>query len=180
MKKEIHISIMGEIGLPKLELIKYYMDSKNIREEKHKDGRLYFLKNKTKIKIYEFSKILDKKEKRSKDIANNNNQCIIIVFDMNDRNSFIDVLDKWIKYLRELKYKNKIILFGSYTEENKDELPMTDEREIKDLFEVTQINGEFIDIRNKTKEDIINIIETCIEKIFSEFSNNKNKKGHIF
>ena len=171
MKNEIHISIFGEQTIPKLELINYYIKTNNISEIKPKKGRLAFYVNKTKVKIYEFSEI---PEKRAKDISNN--QCIIMVFDMTERKSFTDILDKWIKFLRELKYNNKIILFGTSTKEDKNALIMTDEQEINYLIEITGIKGEFYDLRNLDKNKVCELIDKLIEKIFEYAQSNINKK----
>ena len=171
MKNEIHISIFGEQNIPKLELINYYIKTNNISEIKPKKGRLAFYVNKTKVKIYEFSEI---PEKRAKDISNN--QCVIIVFDMTERKSFTDILDKWIKFLKELKYSNKIILFGTSSKEDKNALTMTDEQEINYLIEITGIKGKFYDLRNLNQDKICELIDTLIEQIFEYAQNNINKK----
>ena len=42
MSSEIHLSILGEKEIPKLDLIRYYLQSNNISEIKPKAGRLYF------------------------------------------------------------------------------------------------------------------------------------------
>ena len=165
---EIHISILGEKEIPKLDLIKYYLQANNINEIKPKAGRLAFLINSTKVKVYEYSEIQDIK---SKDIINN--QCVIIIFDMTKRKSFMDVLDKWIKFLREVKYNKKIILFGTG---NKDALTMTDEQECTYLIEITGIQGEFYDLRNMEKPLICKLIDKLIEKVFEYAKNNVNKK----
>ena len=165
---EIHISILGEKEIPKLDLIKYYLQANNINEIKPKAGRLAFMINSTKVKVYEYSEIQDIK---SKDIINN--QCVIIIFDMTKRKSFMDVLDKWIKFLREVKYNKKIILFGTG---NKDALTMTDEQECTYLIETTGIQGEFYDLRNMEKPLICKLIDKLIEKVFEYAKNNVNKK----
>ena len=165
---EIHVSIFGEKELPKLELIKYYLQSNSISEVKPKAGRLAFYINKIKVKIYEYC---DTQEVRIKDLTNN--QCVIITFDMTKRKSFMDVLDKWIKFLREVKYNKKIILFGTG---NKDALTMTDEQEISYLIEITGIDGKFYDLRNMEKQYICKLIDNLIEEIFEYAKNNPNKK----
>ena len=125
-----------------------------------------------KLNIYEYSDIPDKK---AKDIANH--QCVIIMFDMTERKSFEDVLDKWIKFLREIKYTNTIILFG--TTNNKNALPMTDKEEIEYLIEVTEIKGEFYDIGNKTEKEKCDLIDSLIESSYEDAKNNLNKKDCI-
>ncbi len=171
MSGEIHVSIFGEEEIPKLDLMRDYIKTKNINEVKPKKGRLFFSINSTKVKIYEFS---DTPEKKNKDIIGN--QCVIIIFDMTKRKSFTDILDKWIKYLREIKYNNQIILFGTG---NKDNLLMTDEQEINYLIEITGIKGEFFDMRNMEKPDINKLIDNLIEKIFEYAQSNVNKKDCV-
>ena len=92
---------------------------------------------------------------------------------MTKRQSFIDILDKWIKYLREMKYVNQIILFGIG---NKDELIMTDDKEINYLIEITNIKGKFHDLRSMDKDAICKLIDKLIVEIFEKAQNNPNKK----
>ena len=127
-----------------------------------------------KLNIYEYSDIPDKK---GKDIANH--QCVIIMFDMTTRKSFEDVLDKWIKFLREIKYTNSIILFGTINPNDKKALPMTDAEEIKYLIEVTEIKGKFYDIGNKNNKEISALIDELIETSYEEAKTNMNKKDCI-
>ena len=96
---------------------------------------------------------------------------------MTSRNAFEDVLDKWIKFLRDIKYNNSIILFGTKNLKNEKALPMTDEAEIKDLIQVADIKGEFYDIGNKTKEEKNKLIDELIEKAYEDAKNNVNKNN---
>ena len=171
MSGEIHVSILGEPEIKKLDLMRDYIKANNINEVKPKKGRLSFIMNSTKVKIYEFNDIPDKK---TKDILNN--QCIIIAFDMTKRKSFTDILDKWIKYLRDIKYSNQIILFGTG---NKDSLLMTDAQEINYLIEITGIKGEFFDLRNMEKPGINKLIDDLIVKLFEYAQSNVNKKDCV-
>ena len=168
MSGEIHISIFGEKEVPKLELIRYYIKSNNINEIKPKAGRLYFVMNSIKVKVYEYSDI---QELKSKDLLNI--QCVIITFDMTKRKSFMDVLDKWIKFLRGVKYNKNIILFGTG---NKEALSMTDEQEINYLIEITGIPGEFFDLRNMDEQHICKLFDKLIKKVFEDAKSNANKK----
>ena len=168
MKNEIHVSIFGEEQIPKLDIIRYYLKKNNISEIKPKKGRICFYVNSSKVKIYEFS---DTHDKKNKDLPNN--QCVIIIFDMTNRKSFTNVLDVWIKHLREMKYNNQVVLFGIG---NKDALIMTDQQEINYLIEITRIKGCFHDLRNKEKDDICSIIDNLIEKIFEIAKNNTHQK----
>ena len=171
MKNGINISILGEKEIQKLDLIKYYLKTNNITEISPKDYRVSFYINKTKVKIYEYSETA---EIKSKNIVNN--QCVIIIFDMTKRKSFSDILDKYIKYLREIKYNNEIILFGKG---DSNAIPMTDEQEINYLIEITKIKADFFDLRNKDKQEICQLIDKLIEKIFEFIQSNSNKKDCV-
>ena len=170
MSKEIHISIFGEKEIPKLDLIRYYIKTHNINEVKPKEGRVAFKIDSTLFKIYEYS---DTQNVRNKDITNNN-LCVIIMFDMTKRKSFLDVLDKWIKFLKELKYNNKIVLFG---DGKKEALAMTDEKEIRYLIKIAEINGDFFDLRTMEENDKFKLVDILIEALFNYAKNNKNKRG---
>ena len=172
MTKELHISMFGEKEVPKLDLIRYYLKTKNYREIKPKEGRITFeikTSSITQVKIYEYS---DVQNVRNKDVANNN-LCVFIIFDMTNRKSFLNILDKWIKYLREVKYNNKIILFGVG---KKEVLPVTDEKEINYLISICKMDGEFHDLRNMEESDKCKLIDDLIESIFISARNINNKK----
>ena len=179
MKNNLNISIFGEKNVGKSTLIKDYITEKNFGNIKEKGSYISFIKpfrdgNSMKLNLYEFSDIPDKK---SKDIASH--QCIIIMFDMTSRRAFEDVLDKWIKFLREIKYNNSIILFGTVNYNDKNALPMTDEKEINSLIEVTGIKGSFHDIGSKNSKEKNSLIDNLIESSYEEAKNNIKEKDCI-
>ena len=179
MKNNLNISIFGEKNVGKSKLIKDYITEKNFTNIKEKGSSISFIKpfrdgNSMKLNLYEFSDIPDKK---LKDIAAH--QCIIIMFDMTSRKAFEDVLDKWIKFLREIKYNNSIILFGTINYNDKNAFPMTDEAEIKELIEVVGIKGSFHDIGNNNSKEKNALIDNLIETSYEEAKNNVNKKDCI-
>ena len=96
-----------------------------------------------------------------------------------NKDNFENVLDKWIKLLREIKYNNTIILFGTRNSKKQNALPMTDEREINDLISVAGIKGNFYDIGNKSKEEKNALIDNLIETSYEDAKNNMNKKDCI-
>ena len=177
MKKvSLNITIFGEKNIPKLDLIETYIKEKKFGERKQKKDCLSFVKtfkdtNSMKLNIYEYSDIPDKK---AKDIANH--QCVIIMFDVTIRKSFEDILDKWIRFLREIKYTNTIILFGTKNPNDKNALPMTDQEEVKYLIDVTEIKGEFYDIGNQSEKEKCELIDRLIETSYEDAKNNMNKK----
>ena len=176
VKKTLNITIFGEKDIKKIELINKYIEHKKFSDKKIKKDGLSFVKvfndgTSLKLHIYEYSDIPDKK---AKDISTHH--CIIIMFDMTERKSFEDILDKWIKFLREIKYNNKIILFGTKKDSNKNELPMTDEEEINYLIQITDINGDFHYLGDKKDEDIYELIDNLVEESYKNEKNNMNKK----
>ena len=172
--KSLNISIFGEKDVGKTTLIEDYIGEKK-HEKKNKGISVSFQKtfkdgNKMKLILSEFSDVPDKK----RDIATHH--CIIIMFDMTSRAAFEDVLDKWIKFLREINYNNSIILLGTKNYKKEKALPMTDDKEVKELIVVTGIKGSFIDISNKTKEQKNSLIDNLIENSYEDAKNNMNKK----
>ncbi len=180
MKKiPLNITIFEEKNISKLNLIETYINDRKYGDRKTKKDGLSFVKtfkdgNSMKLNVYEFSDIPDKK---AKDIANH--QCVIIMFDMTSRESFENILDKWIKFLRDIKYTNSIILFGTVNPQDKDALPMTDAEEIQYLIEVTDIKGQFYDIGNKSEKERCDLIDQLIETSYEEARSNINKKDCI-
>ena len=179
MAMKLNISIFGEKDLGKTTLINDYINEKKYKK-KDKNGYISFSKsfrdgNSIKMYLYEFSNI---PTTNKKDIVSH--QCIIIMFDMTSRSSFEQVLNEWIKFLKEIKYSNSIILFGTkkYNEED-NRLPKTDEQEIVELIETVKIKGKFYDIMNKNKSEKSNLIESLIETSYEEAKNNMNKKDCI-
>ena len=177
VKKSLNITIFGQKGIPKIELIDAYIKYKKFPDKKIKKDGLSFVKvfkdgTSLKLRFYEYSDIPDKK---AKDISNHH--CIIIIFDMTERKSFEDILDKWIKFLREIKYNNNnIILFGTKKDSNKNELPMTDIEEIDYLFQLIGIKKDFYDIGNKNENEICDLIDKLLEQSYGNAKSNMNKK----
>ena len=173
----LNISIFGEKGIGKSKLISDYTSQNTISKKKTKNDIISFQKTivnvSMKLNIYEFSDVPEKK----KDIGNHH--CVIIMFDMTSRESFEDVLDKWIKFLRQVNYNNSIILFGTKNWKDKDALPMTDEKEINELINVTGINGTFHYIGDQNTEQKNKLIDQLLETTYNQAKNNKNNKDCI-
>ena len=173
----LNITIFGEKNIGKSQLINDYIAQENISKTKIKPDFISIQKTidnvLMKLNLYEFSDVPERK----KDIANHH--CIIIMFDMTSRQSFEDVLDKWVKFLREVKYYNNIILFGTNNPDNKDALPMTDEEEVKSLIDVAEIKGDFYDIGNKNVNEKCDLIDNLIEEAYKDAKENVKQKDCI-
>lgn len=99
---------------------------------------------------------------------------------MTSRSSFEQVLNEWIKFLKEIKYNNSIILFGTKKfNEKGNRLPKTDEQEITELIEIAKIKGKFYDIMDKNQKEKSDLIDSLIETSYEEAKNNMNKKDCI-
>ena len=175
-KRTLNINILGEKNIPKKQLFEIYIREKKYGRKKDKFYYLSFVKlfkdnTSLKLHIYEYD---DTSDKKAKDIANHH--CAIIMFDMTERSSFINILDKWLKFLREVKYNNTIILFGTKDPKNKNALPMTDKEEINYLIEITNIKGQFYDISDKNENEICDLIDNLLEQSYEEAKTNMNKK----
>ena len=175
----LNITIFGEKGVGKSKLIEDYTSQKNITKAKKNKDIISFQKTVSdvlmKLNLFEYTEVPEKK----KDIANHH--CVIIMFDMTSREAFENVLDKWIKYLRQINYTNTIILLGTNNYNDKDALAMTDEKEINDLIDIASINGSFHYIGDKTTEQKNQLIDQLIENAYNQAKNNKNNKdSNIF
>ena len=173
----LNITVFGEENVGKSKLINDYINQKNITKKKLKSDYITFQKSidkvPTTLNLYEYSEVPERK----KDIGNHH--CVIILFDMTNRQSFEDILDKWIKFLRQLNYSNTIILFGTKNYDDTEALPMTDEKEINDLIDVASINGTFHYIGDKSTEEKNQLIDQLIESTYNQAKNNKNNKDCV-
>ena len=173
----LNITVLGEENVGKSKLINDYINQKNITKKKLKSDYITFQKSidkvPTTLNLYEYSEVPERK----KDIGNHH--CVIILFDMTKRQSFEDILDKWIKFLRQLNYSNTIILFGTKNYDDTEALPMTDEKEINDLIDVTSINGTFHYFGDKSTEEKNQLIDQLIESTYNQAKNNKNNKDCV-
>ncbi len=181
--KSLNITIFGEKNIPKLELFEKYISNKGKQEgiknkKDKKDGNGISIEKKfsddksMKLNIYEYYET-----KKVKDI--DKIHCVIIVFDMTNREAFEDILNKWVKFLRDKNYKGHIILLGTNNSDNKNDLPMTDAEEATYLIEVAELNAEFYDIRDKGDKEISKLIDDLIVAAYNNYKNNMNNKNCI-
>ena len=98
---------------------------------------------------------------------------------MTNREAFEDILNKWVKFLRDKNYKGHIILLGTNNSDNKNDLPMTDAEEATYLIEVAELNAEFYDIRDKGDKEISKLIDDLIVTAYNNYKNNMNNKNCI-
>ena len=175
--KKLDITLLRDKTVSELDLVENYIKQKGFGVTKRDKDFVSFTKKfkdgiSLKLQVYQCSDVKDKKSLPGKDF-------VIIIFDMTNRKSFEDVLDKWVKFLREVKYYNNIILFGTNNPDNKDALPMTDEEEVKSLIDVAEIKGDFYDIGNKNVNEKCDLIDNLIEEAYKDAKENVKQKDCI-
>ena len=176
MKKNftLNITLLGDKKIGKTKLIEDYTSNVSTKQKKeYITFEKKFPNYSMKLNLYEYS---EPPEKR-KDIANHH--CVIIMFDMTSRQSFENILDIWIKFLRQINYVNTIILLGTNNYKDKNALPMTDEKEIGELIDITGINGSFHYIGDKTAQQKNKLIDELIETTYNEVKDKNNNKDCI-
>ena len=182
----VKVAFLGDQKVGKTTFIKNYAGEKSeVKIAKEKGPHFIFnteikIDEETstfKISIFKFS---EKSDKYTSVIADCH--CVFILFDMSKRESFERLLDYWIIYVRDVcKYKSQIIILGNYF--NKNDFLTTDKDELKDLIEVCEIRGEFIEIGNldnsQKKEQLNKIIENCCRVTKTVYNQNECLKLNL-
>jgi GTPase SAR1 family protein len=189
-KKIFRICVLGDNKVGKSFFINSYLTSVSQKciklfNDKNKIEITKQFKNQNYvIKITEFSSKEDKNIKEKLDESN----CVFIIFSMIDRDSFDNLYNKWIIYLREvIHYDRLIIILGNYFNINlKNKFLITDEDEMKKLSEISEVKFIFYEIGNKTKDEKIELIDNLIKEA-EEYEikegisdKKKNEKCQIF
>lgn len=167
-KKIFKICVLGDSKVGKSYFINLYLTSVSQKciklfNDKNKIEITKQFKNQNYvIKITEFS---SKEEKNIKEKLDESN-CVFIIFSMIDRDSFDNLYNKWIIYLREvIHYDRLIIILGNYFNINlKNKFLITDEDEMKKLSEISEVKFIFYEIGNKSKEEKIALIDNLIKE----------------
>jgi GTPase SAR1 family protein len=90
---------------------------------------------------------------------------IILIFDLKNRDSF-DELTIWVNYLRDICLINKTIyIFGNFKPEKN---ILTTKVDIDDMIEKQQISARYLEIGNRTKEDLENLTDEILEITYVE------------
>lgn len=160
-EKKIKIAFIGDKGIGKSTFINNYVKSCN-EQTQDKQGNIIITKEfkdrKFKIIISEFNEVADKVQ------AISDTQCVCIMFDMEDRNSFDNVLDVWLLWLRDTcLYQRPIIILGNY--KNKEDDLLVDKNEIDAMIEVSSSKAKFIQIGGLRDEDKVKTIDELITQI---------------
>ena len=93
---------------------------------------------------------------------------------MSSRDSFESLLQIWLILIRYIcQNKDLIFIFGKNMHKNN--ILMTDEKEIKEIIRISEFECNYNDISEKGPEEINKIIEELIENSVENSLINKNK-----
>lgn len=94
------------------------------------------------------------------------NTCVFILFDMSDRSSFDNLLDKWLIWLRDAcKYEGKIVIFGEFEKSNNENefFLSTSDDEVDEVIKCAELKQTlFLRIGDMSFEDRIAKIDDVI------------------
>jgi hypothetical protein len=99
---------------------------------------------------------------------------IFIVFDLNNRNSFDNLNDYWLSFINESGFCEDLYILGNYFKT--ESAPLTQSEEIKEMIKFSRVNASYIEIGDKTNEEVILMIDDII---LSNYENEikKSKNG---
>jgi GTPase SAR1 family protein len=94
-------------------------------------------------------------------------QVILLTFDLNNRNSFDSLNEYWFNFIRnDCAYQNIIYILGNYT--NISSAPLTSKDEIEEMIKISQVNASYIEIGNKTKDELNVLIDELIVHTYKD------------
>lgn len=94
--------------------------------------------------------------------------CCFILFDMAERISFDNLLDKWLIWLRDsCKYEGGIFIFGDYqTEDNNQEIFLaTSDDEVQEVINCAELKATFQKIGNLDENQRRQSIDEALKKL---------------
>ena len=98
----------------------------------------------------------------------------MIMFDMNNRESFDNLNEEWLGYLRTAYYTNQIFILGNYADAGNRSSLLTTNDEIKDMVGKSQTGGKYLEIGNKANNEIAEEMDGIIYRIYEDEAK-KNK-----
>lgn len=173
---KMKILLLGDEKVGKSWLLNIFKDScKKFKE----NGNIIQFEKKIKDSNFQIE-ILKMSEFRSDKIKKNieNIFCIFIIFDLTNRTSFNNLLEKWIIGIRDsTDYRRNIYILGNIVNHN--EVLITDEEEINDLIEISEIkNTKYINIEQLSNKKVVTSIDKMILETKMKYSkimhDNKN------
>jgi hypothetical protein len=101
---------------------------------------------------------------------------VIIIIDLNNRSSFDNLNEYWLRFLRDdCYYLNPVFIFGNYFDETSTAL--TSNEEITDMIDKSGITAKYIEIGHKSKDEINVVIDQLIENSEEHMKNLKSSKS---
>ena len=92
---------------------------------------------------------------------------MLIMFDLNNRNSFDNLNDCWLNFLKsDCYYSNDIYILGNYL--NKSSAPLTCPEEVIEMIKFSEINANYIEVGNKTSDELNILIDELIFQTYKD------------
>lgn len=152
-KKDQHLKIafLGDKGTGKTTFIDNYKTTCTVKQQKkeiYQTLKKELANQNFHLLIYEFDSSNDDKIQQL--VAET--CCVFIIFDLTNRDTFNNLLNKWLIWLRDvLKYQGQVFILGNIKNKEKKFL-CTDEEEIQELINVSEVPAQYFEIGNLSDE----------------------------
>ena len=103
-------------------------------------------------------------------------EAIIVVFDLNNRNSFEGLTEYWLEFIRnDCCYNKKIYILGNNFD--KESPPLTSFEEITEMIKFTGDNVSYIEIGNKPRSEINLLLDELVHMTYIDDLKNSKSGG---
>lgn len=152
-EKSLKISILGDDEGDNEKLREKYIKDNNPTNKGEGKGIMItkLIQNiQYKLTFFEFSE----KDKDDRIIPSiQDSQALFIQFDLRDRESFTNLYDNWIIWLRDYcKYEGLIVILGNY--KNNDSSDTITEDEIDNMIRVSDVTVKYVKIAEMSDEEL--------------------------
>ena len=121
---------------------------------------------------FQIGKFAEQGEKVEEFISSN--AVVFIFLEMTERESFENLVDKWLIWLRDIcNFQDMVIIFGEYDISRESKSFMVDKEEINSMIEMSKMRAKFIEIGGLDKEEVIKIVDNVIKEAVEMYKNNK-------
>ncbi len=87
-------------------------------------------------------------------------QVVLIVLDLNNRNSFDSLNDYWLEYLKnDCYFTNEVYVLGNYFNAS---TPLTSGEEVNEMLKLAKITTTYFEIGNKSKDESVSLVDDFI------------------
>jgi GTPase SAR1 family protein len=188
-KIKIKIGVIGDQGVGKSFLINLFLSSNKDSSVETSMSFFYLAPMCKRIQktiqskkfILEFYQFSSKNDKIIAYIQSC--QVVLIVIDLNNRNSFENLSDYWLGFLKnDCYYENDIYVLGNYL--NVANTPLTSGEEVNEMLKLSQIDTTYIEIGKNTQEESVGLLDKLIHdthlgEIKRSKTNDCNKGGSL-